>query len=266
MLLTSKILRIVYFATLTITMAAGINSCSESSSTSVKAETETVKQPTFSHLAGRYNHDIELTISTSSKNTKIYYTLDGSDPSVNSTLYEDPIIISGDSTQVRVKAWAYSSEMYLLGSVSSFYKIDYTYNDYDFNTDLSLEEFKDKFTGKWIGFTSNEWTSDYNVYFDFRDCGLYSARSISLCDSNECMTSALYWGTDADSFNKTFEIESINCGIGYGNIILYWSSEVVKEATLNNIRFSKDCNNLSFSVNYENSSPLNYVLTRINED
>ncbi|HOP04428.1 MAG TPA: CotH kinase family protein [Tenuifilaceae bacterium] len=49
--------------------------------------------PVFSHPDGVYESPFSLTISTPDAGAKVYYTLDGSEPNVNSTLYQSPIVI-----------------------------------------------------------------------------------------------------------------------------------------------------------------------------
>ncbi|MDX9692297.1 MAG: CotH kinase family protein, partial [Acholeplasmataceae bacterium] len=50
--------------------------------------------PTFSHESGFYTEDFYLTL-TAKPNTTLYYTLDGSEPTVSSTIYTEPILIEG---------------------------------------------------------------------------------------------------------------------------------------------------------------------------
>ncbi|ORX52071.1 hypothetical protein BCR36DRAFT_582589 [Piromyces finnis] len=57
----------------------------------------------FNLESGFYNNDsIELQIKSSDSNASIYYTLDGSIPSENSTLYENPIILKNKSEDENV--------------------------------------------------------------------------------------------------------------------------------------------------------------------
>jgi hypothetical protein len=53
-----------------------------------------VDPPNFSHPDGTYTSSIELALSTSQADAQIYYTLDGSEPNVNSALYQGPIPIT----------------------------------------------------------------------------------------------------------------------------------------------------------------------------
>lgn len=62
--------------------------------------------PTFSPVAGTYMSEQSVTISCETANAAIYYTLDGSDPTENSTLYSAPITVSETTT---IKAIAVAS-------------------------------------------------------------------------------------------------------------------------------------------------------------
>ena len=62
--------------------------------------------PTFSPVAGTYMSEQSVTISCETTNAAIYYTLDGSDPTENSTLYSAPITVSETTT---IKAIAVAS-------------------------------------------------------------------------------------------------------------------------------------------------------------
>ena len=62
--------------------------------------------PTFSPVAGTYMTEQSVTISCETANAAIYYTLDGSEPTDNSTLYSSPITVSETTT---IKAIAVAS-------------------------------------------------------------------------------------------------------------------------------------------------------------
>jgi hypothetical protein len=62
--------------------------------------------PTFSPVAGTYMSEQSVTISCETANAAIYYTLDGSDPTENSTLYSAPITVNETTT---IKAIAVAS-------------------------------------------------------------------------------------------------------------------------------------------------------------
>lgn len=55
-------------------------------------------QPQFSQLAGNYCNAFEVEITCATENAAIYYTLDGTEPDNNSTLYTAPITIDATTT------------------------------------------------------------------------------------------------------------------------------------------------------------------------
>ena len=64
---------------------------------------ETVATPTFSPAAGEYATAQNVTIACATEGASIYYTLDGTDPTANSTAYTEAITIS-DTTTVKAIA------------------------------------------------------------------------------------------------------------------------------------------------------------------
>ena len=69
---------------------------------------ETVATPTFSPAGGTYTEAQNVTIACTTQGATIHYTLDGTDPTVNSTTYANPIAISQTTT---VKAFAVKNGM-----------------------------------------------------------------------------------------------------------------------------------------------------------
>ena len=64
----------------------------------VTAPMEAVATPTFSPAEGTYNEAQTVTIACETDGATIYYTLDGTDPTSNSTVYSDAITISETTT------------------------------------------------------------------------------------------------------------------------------------------------------------------------
>ena len=54
--------------------------------------------PTFTPAAGTYYEAQEVTINCATADATVYYTLDGSDPTVNSTVYTEPIAVNENVT------------------------------------------------------------------------------------------------------------------------------------------------------------------------
>ena len=87
--------------------------------------------PEFSVSSGVYNDEFELEI-TADSNAEIYYTIDGSYPSVNSISYSEPITIS-ETTSIR--AIAYSDDKTKSIPSAQEYKIEYLADENDFEID-----------------------------------------------------------------------------------------------------------------------------------
>ena len=65
---------------------------------------ETVATPTFSPGNGTYFEPQSVTISCTTEDASIYYTIDGNDPDESSLLYSDPLTIS-ETTTLKAKAF-----------------------------------------------------------------------------------------------------------------------------------------------------------------
>ena len=82
---------------------------------------ETVATPTFTPAAGTYTEAQNVTIACATEGASIYYTLDGTDPTVNSTAYTAAIAISETKT---VKAFAVKEGMNNSEIASALYTIE----------------------------------------------------------------------------------------------------------------------------------------------
>ena len=60
--------------------------------------TPTVATPVFSVASGTYYETIEVEITSATEGATIYYTTDGSDPTEDSEIYEEPIVVESDMT------------------------------------------------------------------------------------------------------------------------------------------------------------------------
>ena len=78
----------------------------------VTKEEKELEEPIFSKQGGFYSDNIKLELSTKDKDTKIYYTLDGSDPNISSYLYKEPIEISSREGEKNSFANIKTSERY----------------------------------------------------------------------------------------------------------------------------------------------------------
>lgn len=73
-----------------------------------QTQTDTVNTPTFTPIAGEYAEALNVAISTTTEGATIYYTLDGTTPTINSSVYSTAITISETTT---VKAFAVKADM-----------------------------------------------------------------------------------------------------------------------------------------------------------
>jgi len=89
------------------------------------ADPNTTSQPTISPASGTYSQDIQVTITHTDSSADIFYTLDGSTPTLSSTKYTSPINITGDGTTKVVKAIAKSPLKSASSVVTRNYTIDY---------------------------------------------------------------------------------------------------------------------------------------------
>jgi len=84
-----------------------------------------VSTPVFDPPQGTYNTDQMITISTETINTLIYYTVDGETPTEDSLFYTAPFSVSGDGTDVIVKAIAMRAGQTDSDMAQANYIIDY---------------------------------------------------------------------------------------------------------------------------------------------
>ena len=77
-----------------------------------------VEDPVFSPMAGTYTNSVNVKLSCSTTGASIYYTLDGTEPSVNSTLYTTDGINLTETTTI--KAVAYLDGMYSTTTTATY--------------------------------------------------------------------------------------------------------------------------------------------------
>ncbi len=90
-------------------------------------------EPKFSTNGGLFNRKINLTLSTDEENSKIFYTLDGSEPTRDSLLYKDRIEISPKKKSATiVRAILYKDGYQQSNIVTHSYFVDESFlTDYD---------------------------------------------------------------------------------------------------------------------------------------
>ncbi|MEI6680712.1 MAG: fibronectin type III domain-containing protein, partial [Mariniphaga sp.] len=103
----------------------GLDNPVDPSSPSGQVLANTVAAPIFNPPAGTYGNDQGITITSSTANAKIYYTTDGTTPTVESTLVSGLVLVAGDQTNVTIKAIAVKAGMTSSTVTSAGYRIKY---------------------------------------------------------------------------------------------------------------------------------------------
>lgn len=94
-----------------------------------------VSKPTFTPISGtEFESSLEVSIASNEEDATIYYTLDETDPTTESTEYTEPISLSATTT---VKAIAAKGAIYSSMVSASYTKDDSTVDTSDFTWDLS---------------------------------------------------------------------------------------------------------------------------------
>lgn len=224
-----------------------------------------VYSPKFSHLSGRYNSNIQVTLTPSTPNSTIYYTLDGSTPSSSSLQYTSGIPISGNGNQITLKTIA------ITGSLQSFvssatYVIDYSYNpNANYLTNLSWSQYNNYLSGDWFGYASTPWTCNYSVKLSILSNGNYIDTTTStscLGPNSDTFLPVFYYGTTAASNLKTMSVYNV-LGSGYANgyITIDFGFSGTNQYELRYIKFM-DENNLFIEMWHNQNGPLKYYLTK----
>lgn len=107
----------LYTAPLTISTTTTVNAiavnANGNSSAVAKAQyiiDKTVAVPQFSVSAGTYDSEQTVALTATGEDIKIYYTLDGSDPTTESTLYTAPLTIGSTTTVKAIAVDAYGNQ------------------------------------------------------------------------------------------------------------------------------------------------------------
>lgn len=220
----------------------------------------------FSRLAGTYNNDLKLELSTPTEDATIFYTMDGSTPTTESFVYNEPIDIKGNGTNIFIATLVKSKESKFSNISYAYYKIDYSYNQTEFFPFTTLDEIRAAMVGKWVGNADSPWQGAINVEFTFNELGRYTSRALSMEHKYHTYTPALYRGTDSDSEFKIFKIDDISySGNVTGRLQIYFAdSGTTNVDNIKFLKFSKDQSVMTFELWRGNYGPIKYNLTRIN--
>ncbi|MEQ8474126.1 MAG: chitobiase/beta-hexosaminidase C-terminal domain-containing protein [Marinoscillum sp.] len=253
--------------TLTI-LTAVIVSCNDEMDDRILNDVSTPFYPTYSFESDTYSEDIKLEIHSKNRDATIFYTLDGTEPNLNSLKYVNPIEITGDGTELVIKAIAIQENLGRSIVTESFYKIDYHYLPAFHIESLDLTAYNEKMVGRWVGHVKTPWTDPYNIKLKIQPDGTYSARTLSpylLPESEIIEHPAFYYGTDADFNEKQLELEFIDAdGFANGEIQIVFDEEVTNKGAIKNLRFYHDYNIMKFEFWHRyHTGPLEYKFTRI---
>lgn len=85
--------------------------------------TGTVADPVFSQTSGNYTEALSITITSATEGAQIRYTTDGSDPTITSELFVDPILIPELTQNLNIKAKAFKTDWIDSQIVSETYHV-----------------------------------------------------------------------------------------------------------------------------------------------
>jgi len=102
-----------------------VNLNANSTPTSTATAADQVATPVVTPEGGTYSSDTLVTIDCETTGADIYYTIDGSEPTVASTLYSEPIAVSDDGTEMDIKAIAVKEGMSNSSVIANTYIIAY---------------------------------------------------------------------------------------------------------------------------------------------
>ena len=190
-----------------------------------------VSTPTFSPDGGTYTEEQTVTISCSTANTTIYYTVDGTSPTTNGIEYTAPLIISESTT---LKAVAIDSEGKMSNVATAIYTLYDAVKDFYESFDLC-----DGTGGNTGGFSGNVASSsktyhpdnegwETSTYFGGDKCAKFGTSSskaevttpyFTVNGTSTFTFKAAPWASDGNDLNLTIS----------GNATLSESSFTMKE-------------------------------------
>jgi len=88
---------------------------------SFSIKTDQVAGVTYSPESGKYRYEQPIILTSSTEESSIYYTLDGSNPNTDSLIYKAPIVLSKNQT---IKAFAVKPGLIMSATTMAVYTID----------------------------------------------------------------------------------------------------------------------------------------------
>ncbi len=200
-----------------------------------------IVSPDFSVSPGLYNSDFGVIVSSIYYDITIHYTIDGSEPTTESPIYTNPILLDGDDQDFIIKAIA-AHEDQISSVATAYYKIDYEYDEELIHTENSLEEYQKLMVGKWIGYRKTPWEGETNIEVNIDEDFTYSSEVLDpyyylgnygwkdeetgttwnrdfYVESEE---PAFYYGSDESTPNHLIGLNSVRDDDVLGEIQLVW--------------------------------------------
>ena len=178
-----------------------------------------VEAPTFSPEAGTYAEAQSVTISCESPSTIIYYTLDGTEPTPNSTLYSEAISVSSTTT-IKAVAYAGGDDHSTVATANYYFCSDE--DPYTVTEALAFAEYQYPANGIYVsGIVSTAPTSLNNGTLTYY---------ISV-DGETTNQLEVYKGKDLnnEAFTAVDDIQVGDIVTVYGNVVIYGTSNPIKE-------------------------------------
>jgi len=108
-----------------------------------------------------------------------------------------------------------------------------------------VEKLNEELIGTWEGIVNTPWTTPYQIKLTFRADGTYSSEGGWTCLGPKLLlgqycepikSPALYYGTDVDSVEKTYNIYETTNGNAEGTINIYFETDTVVEDEIKEMR------------------------------
>lgn len=156
---------------------------------------------TASHPGGWYSHAFYLTLSSTSAKARIFYTLDGSEPTVNALLYSDPLRIDDRSNEGHKYAsiktshflWTEPSQVSLVNVVRAMTYVD----DEPIGQEIVRTYFVNDEVTRYLGLPIISLVTDpVNLFSD--DSGIYVPGDLWAGPTENPWAAANYRGTGVD--------------------------------------------------------------------
>lgn len=123
-----------------------------------------------------------------------------------------------------------------------------------------LAELASRMVGTWFGCVTTPWVPRYAVEMTFRSDGTYRAVSTEVLDDQRMI--AMYYGSDADSPEKRYEVLDLQDSLnGVGQIDIWFGPDNVNRGDLRNVKLMSDALEFEFFHRGE-YGPLLFQLVR----